>query len=238
MKPRQQDWAMVMVKELPFEYTVVRSRRKSVAVYIRDGRAEVRAPMRAPNYFIQNFLLEKSAWIQQQIIEEAARDRQRYRLHNGAELSFLGEAMPVVYHDKSSSLQDGTLMLLQGKDEETTLKNFDIWLKKQAEDTMTPLAHEIAAEIGVQQKLQRVRYRKTKTNWGHCTAKGILQFNPLTMLAPFEVVAYLVCHEVSHLRHMNHSKQFWALVESVCPDYKQCRKWMREHGDILMGLHH
>lgn len=228
---------MAMVKELPFEYTVVRSRRKSVAVYIRAGRAEVRAPMRAPNYFIQSFLQEKSAWIQQQIIDEAEREQQRYRLFDGTVLSFLGEPMPVHYHDSASILNDGTLKLRQGKDDTATMKNFDSWLKLQAEETMTPLAHEIAREIDVQHKLQRVRYRKTKTNWGHCTAKGILQFNPLTMLAPFEVVAYLVCHEVSHLRHMNHSKRFWAVVESVCPDYKHCRKWMREHGDILMGLH-
>lgn len=226
-----------MATELPFEYSVVRSRRKSIAVYIRAGHAEVRAPLRAPNTFILAFLQEKSDWIRKQLHEENSRSEQRYRLNDGCTLSFLGEPLTVHYHPEKTLFQNNRLLLQQGVDEHATLINFDSWLKQQADEVMTPLAVEIAAEIGSSNKLLRVRYRKTKTNWGHCTSKGILQFNPLAMLAPFEVVAYLVCHEACHLQQMNHSSRFWSLVESVCPDYKKSRQWLKSHGDILMGLH-
>ncbi len=81
----------------------------------------------------------------------------------------------------------------------------------------------------------RITIRNQKTRWGSCSGKGNLNFNCLLMLAPDEVVDYVVVHELCHLLEMNHSKAFWEHVEQVIPDYKRQRKWLKEHGEELMS---
>lgn len=80
----------------------------------------------------------------------------------------------------------------------------------------------------------RITIRDQKTRWGSCSAKGTLSFNWRLMLAPPAVLDYVVVHELCHLTHMDHSPAFWALVESVCPDYRIHRKWLKEHGRELI----
>ncbi len=81
----------------------------------------------------------------------------------------------------------------------------------------------------------RVAVKDQKTRWGSCSAKGNLNFNWRLILAPGEVLDYVVVHELAHRREMNHSARFWNLVESVLPDYQQRKRWLKENGDRLMG---
>lgn len=79
----------------------------------------------------------------------------------------------------------------------------------------------------------RIAIREQKTRWGSCSSKGNLNFNWRLILAPEEVLDYVVVHELAHRREMNHSKAFYAVVESVLPDYRQARRWLRDHGGSL-----
>lgn len=80
----------------------------------------------------------------------------------------------------------------------------------------------------------RITIRKQKTRWGSCTREGNLNFNCLLMMAPPEVLDYVVIHELCHRIEMNHSANFWAQVEKMMPDYKIPRRWLKEHGTGLM----
>ena len=80
----------------------------------------------------------------------------------------------------------------------------------------------------------RISIRKQKTRWGSCSREGNLNFNCLLMMAPPEVLDYVVVHELSHRLEMNHSPRFWAQVERILPDYKRPRKWLKEYGNQLM----
>lgn len=80
----------------------------------------------------------------------------------------------------------------------------------------------------------RITIRNQKTRWGSCSGKGNLNFNCLLMLAPGDVLDYVVIHELCHRREMNHSKKFWDLVAAEMPDYKDKKKWLKIHGDELM----
>lgn len=82
----------------------------------------------------------------------------------------------------------------------------------------------------------RISIREQKTRWGSCSSQGNLNFNWRLILAPEEVLDYVVVHELAHRREMNHSKAFYAIVESVLPDYRQPRKWLRDKGQTLWDI--
>lgn len=81
-----------------------------------------------------------------------------------------------------------------------------------------------------------ITVRNQKTRWGSCSSKGNLNFNCLLMLAPPEVLDYVVAHELCHRKQMNHSKAFWTEVEKAFPDYKKSIKWLKEEGSQIMYM--
>lgn len=78
-----------------------------------------------------------------------------------------------------------------------------------------------------------ITIRDQKTRWGSCSSRGTLSFNYRLIFAPPAVLDYVVVHELCHLTHMNHSKEFWNLVGSVMPDYRAHRRWLKDHGQEL-----
>lgn len=83
-----------------------------------------------------------------------------------------------------------------------------------------------------------ITIRDQKSRWGSCSSRGTLSFNYRLIFAPPHILDYVVVHELCHLTHMNHSRDFWAKVESVMPDYRECRKWLRDHGHELSMENH
>lgn len=78
-----------------------------------------------------------------------------------------------------------------------------------------------------------ITIRDQKTRWGSCSSRGTLSFNYRLIFAPPGVLDYVVVHELCHLTHMDHSKNFWNMVESIMPEYKEYRQWLKEHGSEL-----
>src|SRR5439155_22298400 len=96
------------------------------------------------------------------------------------------------------------------------------------------LIEEEAPALGVEVK--RVQIRHQTTRWGSCSTLGNLSFNWRLALAPFEVLDYIVVHELCHLREQNHSSRFWKLVETRRPDWRRQRDWLHEHGPELLAF--
>ena len=103
----------------------------------------------------------------------------------------------------------------------------------QAKNILPQRAGYYAKILGVQ--FHRITVRSQRSRWGSCSQKGNLNFNCLLALAPPEILDYVVVHELCHLREMNHSPRFWALVESVLPDCRTCRQWLKDHGKELIS---
>ena len=89
-----------------------------------------------------------------------------------------------------------------------------------------------AEKLGV--SYGKITLRQQKTRWGSCAANGNLNFNWLLILAPPEVLDYVVVHELCHRREMNHSQAFWKEVEKILPDYRERQKWLKDNGWRLM----
>ena len=90
-----------------------------------------------------------------------------------------------------------------------------------------------APKIGV--TYGRITIRNQRSKWGSCSSKGNLNFNCLLMLAPRQVVTYVVVHELAHRKHMDHSPAFWAEVEAILPDYRESVRWLKTNGGKLLA---
>ena len=96
------------------------------------------------------------------------------------------------------------------------------------------LIEEEAPVLGVEPK--RVQIRDQRSRWGSCSTRGTLSFNWRLVLAPLEVLDYVVVHELCHLREPNHSRRFWKLVEARRPAWRLQRDWLHEHGPELLAF--
>ena len=85
---------------------------------------------------------------------------------------------------------------------------------------------------------QTITVRDQKSRWGSCSSRGTLSFNYRLMFAPPRVLDYVVVHELCHLTHMDHSANFWGMVERVMPDYRVYKQWLKEHGHELTLENH
>ena len=103
-----------------------------------------------------------------------------------------------------------------------------------ARELVTVLAEEEAERIGV--AYQRIRIGGQRTLWGSCSARGTLSFNWRLVLAPLEVLDYVVVHELCHLHVPDHSRRFWALVAYHRPHWRHQRDWLRRHGPELLAF--
>lgn len=106
-------------------------------------------------------------------------------------------------------------------------------LAEQMRQRLPEKLNRHAASMGV--TFGRVTIRCQQTRWGSCSGKGNLNFNCLLMLAPEEVLDYVVVHELAHRKQMNHSALFWREVARECPDYKKSLRWLKDRGGALLS---
>jgi len=100
------------------------------------------------------------------------------------------------------------------------------WYVKQAKKILP----ELVEEFGYSNK---ITIRGQKTRWGSCSSQGNLNFNWRLMMAPLDVIKYVVLHELTHLKHMNHSSRFWLAVRDACPEYVKYKSWLKKNGRLL-----
>ncbi len=106
--------------------------------------------------------------------------------------------------------------------------------RTSAREHVSTLAQKEAVRISVEYR--RIRIGGQRTLWGSCSPRGTLSFNWRLVLAPLEVLDYVVVHELCHLRVPNHSRRFWALVERHRPQWRQQRDWLRDYGPELLAF--
>lgn len=108
------------------------------------------------------------------------------------------------------------------------------FLKREAKREIEPLVARHSASVG--RRAKSITYKDTSSRWGSCTAEGSLSFSWRIMMAPPQVINYLVAHEVAHLKEMNHGPKFWKLCTELCPDTKRCKDWLKRNGNALQAI--
>ena len=219
-----------------FDYGIVRSGRRTIVVQVHRGEVRVRAPHFVGDAEIRDFVDKHRQWIAGKLAHQARQAAEQVTLLDGGAIFYKGRTLRVRWVAEKVGGQDavtveGRDMIIRGRglNEQKALRILQQWLLEQARAVLPARSQALAQHLQVGSRLKEVVFRKTRSKWGHCTSSGRIQFNWLIMLAPDAIIDYMICHEVCHLLHMNHSRQFWAAVESVCPDYRLYMKWLKSN---------
>lgn len=225
------------------QYQLIKSKRKTIAIsFDRDGNLIVKAPWFVKNYEVDAFVRSKAEWIEATAVrlerEREKKEASKLRLENGDILPYLGEqrVLSVLREDRKRAKVICTaerllLFVPYDADFEYRRNVLEKWYRKEAAGLISEKAAEYAALLKV--TFADIRIKDQKSRWGSCSGKGNLNFNWRLVMAPEPVLCYVIIHELCHLRYMDHSEHFWALVSGICPAYKQYRKWLKEHGEDL-----
>lgn len=236
------------LSQLPFAYQIRRSQRASRArIVVKPGQVEVVAPQEIPEGWLHKFVLAKQHWITQALRKMAVSQPTQ---NSFAPLSF-ADGATIIYQGKQHPISVKTTSLKRVKIEynnaytihlppdidpqnnHDVIKNaFIKWLRKRAKTEV----EQLVAKHAPQRKLvpRSITIKTQKSRWGSCGINNDININWLLMMAPADVLEYVVVHELCHIKVKNHSSQFWALVAEHLPDYKNRRLWLKREGRSLM----
>jgi predicted metal-dependent hydrolase len=207
-----------------------RARRLIVKVDSSTGEVSVVARSKRDLDHAFEFARGESAWIARRL----ARVPKQVALDLGAHIPFRGEEYVIEQAEKGSapvSIDHATRTFRVGGHREHSPRRILDFLKREARRTLDARTFEFAKRVGVNPK--RITIRDTASRWGSCSTARTLSFSWRLILAPPFVLDYVVAHEVSHLRHMNHGVRFWALVKELVEDVEQPQVWLSRNGPLL-----
>ena len=205
-----------------------RARRILLHVGVYDGKVELVLPPGASRREGLSFARTQTRWIAGQLAKIGG----GVPFANGTTFPLLDRQITIRRQEGRSALPvlRNNELLVGGRDD-TLPARVKRWVRAQALEEIKPCAHQMGAEIG--RLPARISMRDTRSRWGSCSRAGNLNFSWRLVMAPEYVLEYVVAHEVAHLRELNHSNRFWAVVDTLCDDVPRARGWLRKHGAEL-----
>lgn len=198
-----------------------RARNLRIQVFPHGG-VEIVAPKRSKPAEIEAFVNEHRDWIRQTQSEFHEIRTPEPLLPDEIELRAIGETYRIHYATGAtgSARERDSLVTIRAPllTPEHCWPLLQGWLKKQGRAHLRVAAMNLGAQLRLQPK--RVHVRLQRTRWGSCSTTGTISLNAGALLRSAEELRYIMVHELCHLRHMNHSRRYWQLVESYVPDYK------------------
>lgn len=219
-----------MTEDLPYRIRRSdRARRVRVSVDAQ-GAVEVVLPRRSPASAAPAAIEELRPWIERRL--HAAGRLRATLAARGATLPYLGEQLTLTPQPGRTRAHRRQDLLLVPADADQALAVIERWYRRAAVREIAPRLD--AATSALATSYTTLSIRSQRTRWGSCSSSGAMSFNWRLLLAPAEVLDYVVWHEACHLRVMDHSPRFWALVRQHCPAYEEQRRWLRLHGATLV----
>lgn len=220
------------------EFEVTYSKRKTIAILIEaPGKVSVHAPNKMAKKIILDSVKSKAKWIVQRIneIRDFDSNPAEREFIDGESFLYLGKSYPLQL-DINEERPKPLVKLYNGKflitapirDTEAIGKAMKVWYRNKCTEQITERIKYYQPIINASPK--KVTIKEQKKIWGSCSSKGNLNFNWKAIMAPTDVLDYIIVHEMCHLVHLNHSKDFWNLVASIMPNYKVLNDWLRKNG--------
>lgn len=212
-------------------YHLERRPRRTIGLKVTDDGLVVHAPKRIFDFQLHQILAEKSKWIMDKL--EARKqnyvpplqwtDGELLQLHgNLIELKVLQSPK-----NKQPEFSNNVLTITspEANNDEVIARKVTQWYKKQAMPDFARRLEIFAAKLGV--KTPPLSLSNAQSRWGSCSSRGDVRLNWRLLQAPPHIINYVICHELAHLKEMNHSAKFWVIVAQLFPDYKRAEKELK-----------
>ncbi|MDP2247100.1 MAG: SprT family zinc-dependent metalloprotease [Nitrosomonadales bacterium] len=225
------DYQLVLPDGARIPYQLERRPRKTIGLKISAAGLVVHAPKRISQSLLENALLEKVDWIRKKLTQLVENQPDQLHWEDGAELLLLGNPIKLSLSQDSSNrkpeFEYGVLHLrLKSIDDaELVASKVVQWYKKEALTDFSRRLALFATKLGVE--LPKLYLSNAQSRWGSCNSKKEIRINWRLLQAPPHIINYVICHELAHLKQMNHSVRFWNIVESLQPDYKEAERTLK-----------
>lgn len=212
---------------------VVRTRRKTVGIYIeRDGTVMLRAPLDASDEKLVKVVEQKLSWVyrNQALWQELNSHAPRREFVSGETFYVGGQACLLdIRTDASAPLyQEGDRLVLSRTQVNKANELMRAMYRKLGYEQLPQLIARYAPRMGVEPG--KLRVWDLKNRWASCSAAGNLNFHWRVLALPQDIQKYLVVHELAHLKHPNHGKEFWNVVDKTMPQWNVAAEWLRVNG--------
>ena len=231
---------MNLQTDFPFEIFKT-DRRKTASIKILEGRVHVVVPKRLSDARVKDLILKRTSWIKQKLRIQSETVLPKPKEYvSGENFTYLGRNYRlklIPNGEEEVKLKGGYLTLgysekLPETDRQSFVKkSLEGWYKGHALKRLTEKSKRYEKILRVTP--QSISLKNYKSRWGSCSNSGEINFNWKIIIAPHHIVDYVVVHELCHMLEHNHSPKYWRHVQSVIPDYKMDRQWLKVNG---MGL--
>ena len=212
------------------DYTIKYSKRKTMGLYItRNAEIEVRVPHGTPQKVVADFVDQHQQWINTHhgAVAQQVAEREDFALRFGAKLLFLGHEFPLEPVEKPAFGFDGQHFYAYAQMSAEELRTSLVGVYRTlAKKVLSDIVEEMAKHMGLKPKA--VKINAARSRWGSCSSAGNLNFSWYLVMAEEATIRYVVVHELAHLIEMNHSPNFWRIVEQVLPNYKAEREKLKK----------
>ncbi|MCL1791293.1 MAG: M48 family metallopeptidase [Peptococcaceae bacterium] len=226
------------------EHQLIFNKRARLLSYvIKDGMVIVTVPPAFTEEQAKGFILENSSDILDKVNKKRENNNSPYLYVDGEKFFYRGRqyTLEIAEEDNQSKnvqLRGGHLFvyLPTGLDESekrmAARSYIDRFYQKSALKILDELTKYYSKLMDIPYK--PIKIKNQRTRWGSCSNSGNINLNWHIIMAPNQVIAYVVIHELAHLKFEDHSREFWALVAKSMPDYKRWKKWLVENSDKLV----
>jgi len=210
-----------------------RRARRYVLRLRADGAARVAIPRGGSAAEARCFAERNVAWLERQLLRQAARPTRPGPWPAGTEILFRGERVRLepALNGEGGSVRLGTEVLGVTDVAGDLRPEVERGLWRLAARELPARVFELAAARQI--PVRRVTVRNQRSRWGSCSRRGTVSLNWRLVQAPAFVRDYLILHELAHVREMNHSRRFWQEVGRLCPEYDLAERWLKEHAELL-----
>ncbi len=223
------------------DYSIRRSDRARHARIVVDAAGvEVVVPRRMALRHVPPFVEEKRPWIERTLrrLRDAEAAGPQVRLEDGGQVPYLGRELDLRVLVEPGRVRDHVAMrgdalhVKVGRGGAAPLRQvLERWYRRRARVEVAARLDAATARAGT--RYTRLTIRGQRTRWASCSTTGAMSFNWRLLLAPEEILDYVVEHEVAHLELMDHSPRFWRLLAGRSPGYREHERWLRRHGPAL-----
>ena len=210
-------------------------RKKTISILIKDGNVEVKAPFNLMQKEIDSFILKKEKWIKNKILfQKSIKKLPKKKFINGEVFKLLGKDLILkinINDTKKTYIKNDYICL----DLKNNTKNNKEKIKKELELFFRSFSERILKEKTLIEskkmnlKVKEIKVRSYKNRWGSCSSNGNISYNWKLIMAPERIINYVIIHELCHLIHFNHSRDYWREVSKKLPNYKENKEWLKSN---------